>query len=324
MGYAEFWLAQKEFWPQLGLTVDVKPAQGGAQSVQAVASGADPVGHAEFIPFLEGVQQGLPITALLVTARRDSTGLIFMESSGIKSWKDVAGWTIALNPGSPQAKNMLESVARKEGVDPGQIRLVSAEGSRETLLIEKKIDGFFGYARAQDVWMRCAGQQGATSWRFADHGFDVYGQVVIANTNWLKTVPEDVVTRLVLGITQAAVEMKKNPERTFKVMADANPGAELDRSQLVGVADDGYVRWSWDAPSKPFQEKGWGWIDAEQMELSQSRLVEAGLLKDKLPVDRYYTTTYLEHPAVRQAALGFNQASWGPLPADLLQQCGLK
>jgi hypothetical protein len=173
--------------------------------------------------------------------------------------------------------------------------------------------------------MRCAGSKAATSWAFADYGFDIYGAAVIANTNWLQSTPDDVVTRMMVGIIQSSTAMKRDPEHAFTVLKEGNPSAVLDRTQqLASMANPGgYTRWSWDAPSKPFETNGFGWIDVDEMAQSESRLVDAGLLPQTLPAERYYTAKYLNDPAVRQAALDFQKAPWGDIPNDVKQQCGV-
>jgi NitT/TauT family transport system substrate-binding protein len=327
MGYAQFWLAAKEYWPQLGLNVAVKPGQGDAQTVQAVASGADQVGFAGAFITMKSIQEGLPITMIMMVSRRDPTGLIFMQDSGIRTWKDLAGKRIGSFPAAAQQRQAMLTIAKKEGVTEDQMQLVNVDPPASvSQLLQKSIDGFTGFAWAQDVWMRCAGQAGATSLRFADYGFEVSGQAVIANTNWLRTAPEDVVTRFLLGVAQASTSMKQNPEHAFSVMKETNPEAVLDRAQqLAGMAKQGgYVRWQWDPDSRPFKEKGFGWIDSTEISQSQDRLVEAGLLTQKAEVEKYFTTKYLEDPAVKKAAMDFHTVPWGDIPADVKQQCGVE
>ena len=117
--------------------------------------------------------------------------------------------------------------------------------------------------------------------------------------------------------------LKTDPQRTLETMARLQPNTQTDLTQeLASLHPEGYTGWSMGS-GDVLQERGLGWIDRAEMEQSVAGLVQAGLLKEGGDVSRYYTTRYLEHPAVRAAALDWSRAPYAPTPPEIRQRCGL-
>jgi NitT/TauT family transport system substrate-binding protein len=320
--FAPFYAAQALHWPALGIKGEVLPGQGSAAVVKTVGAGSEQMGYAQLSSVVAGIQEGVPITILAVIQRRDPSAVIVLEKGGVKDWKDLEGKTVGDFPAGT-AGPMVRAALKLKGVDLDKIRFVTVSpGGEMALLASGQIEQQAGFARAQDLWLACQGIK-ARSLAVWDAGLQVYGQVIIANNDWLRQAGDEVVTRALLGAIQGATTLKTDPRGALETMAKLQPNAQTNLTQeLASLHPDGYTSWSMGG-GPVVDQQGLGWIDRAELERSLAGLVQAGLLKESGDPARYYTTKYLEHPAVRAAALAWSRAAYAPLPADVRQQCGL-
>jgi ABC-type nitrate/sulfonate/bicarbonate transport system substrate-binding protein len=320
--FAPFYAAQALYWPGLGLKGEVLPGIGSAAVVKSVGAGTEQLGYSQLSSVIAGIQEGVPVTILAVLARRDPSGVISLEKSGVKDWPDLEGQTVGDFPAGV-AGPMVKAALRLKGVDPDKVRFVTVTpGGEMALLTSGQLEHQVGFARAQDLWLRCQGVQ-ASSLAVWDAGLQIYGQVIIANTSWIQQVGDEVVTRALLGVVQGATLAKTDPRRALELMAQLQPNAQTDLVQeLASLHVEGYTGWSMEGGDL-VKQYGVGWIDRAEMERSVAGLLQAGLLDKPGDVPGYYTTRYLEQPAVRAAALEWARAPHAATPAEIRQRCGL-
>src|SRR5437764_11699765 len=92
--FAPFYAAQAMYWPPLGLEAEVLPGTGSAAVVKTVGAGTEQMGYSQLSSVVAGIQEGVPVTILAVIQRRDPSGVIYLEKSGVKDWKDLEGKTV--------------------------------------------------------------------------------------------------------------------------------------------------------------------------------------------------------------------------------------
>jgi NitT/TauT family transport system substrate-binding protein len=323
LAYASFYVAKELYWPGLNLNVDVLPGTGSSAAVQTVAAGSEQMGYSALSSVLTAISQGAPVTIIGVVQRRDPAGLTFLTETGIRTLKDVEGKIVGDFPGGT-AGALVRLALQRAGVDESSIRFVNVNpGGEVTLLMQKQIQAMAGFAGSQDVRISCQGVP-AGAIPVSDFGIDIYGQAVIANTNWVREVGDEVVTRSLLGIIQAARVVKAETGRAVDILTKLNPQRPLDRVQeLASASNKGFVRLSEDTGSEVLKQHGYGWLDQAEMDRTQDLLLEAGIIQSRTDPARLYTTKYLEDPRVKAAAMSWLGATWQELPADVKQQCGL-
>jgi NitT/TauT family transport system substrate-binding protein len=320
--YAPYYAAQTLYWPPLGIRAEVLPGVGAAAAVKSVGAGSEQMGIAHFGSVVAGIQEGIPITILAVIARRDPSGLIYLEKSGVKSWKDVEGKTVgqfAAGITGPMIKAGLKS----QGVDPERVTFVTVQpGGEVALMASGQLELMANLAGATDGRLRCRGVP-AGSLPVYDIGLQVHGEVIFAHNDWLKSVDDEVVARVLLGAFQGFILHKTEPQKAFAEMARLQPNAQIDQVQeLMTLHPTGYVNRMLEG-GEVVKQYGLGWIDRAEVEKSLTGLVQAELLGRAGDPSQYYTTKYLEHPAVRSAALEWARLPYAPTPPDVRQQCGL-
>jgi NitT/TauT family transport system substrate-binding protein len=258
-----------------------------------------------------------------VLHRRDVSGAIFFEDSGISSAKDLVGKTVgAFSTGSNLP--MLRAALTKSGIDAEGVRWVTVTpGAGPTLLLERKIEVLNSNAGFQDTRLRCEGHK-LTSFGVADIGLEVYGDAIFANTNWLRQVGDDVVVRALYGALQGSVLSKKDVPAASAVMNKLQPNALVNPDlKLVVISEKGGVRKAMEPDAPVVKQNGYGWIDPQELTRSVDSLVGAGLLEKKPDLSSAYTDKYLQNPAVKSMAMEWVNTPFQPLTAELKQRCGL-
>jgi NitT/TauT family transport system substrate-binding protein len=322
MAYATFYVAQDQFWPGLNLNGEVLPGNPPLPA-QTVSAGSEQIGFGGLATVLPAISQGAPITIIAVVERRDPTGLTFVKDSGIRTLKDIEGKTVGAFPGS-QNPALIRVAMKRSGIDESKVRFVNVTAGGEVAMLRlKTIDAQAGYAGSQNVRLQCDGTE-AGAIAVSDFGVDLYGQAIIANTNWMRDVGDEVVSRALLGIVKAATLTKSDPSQAVAILSKLNPQQPIDRiSELATISSIGFVRFSWDNNSEILKQKGFGWVDADELDKTQNLLVEAGIIQAKADPAKAYTTHFLEDPRVKAAALEWSNTPWAQMPADVQEKCNV-
>lgn len=107
-----------------GLEVAIETGQGGAALLPAVSSGTIQfaVGNPQSV--LVAASQGLPMNIIAgYSAITDPapSGIVVMEDSGISTWKDLEGKTVALNTINTQGHLTTMEMVERDGGDPTKV-----------------------------------------------------------------------------------------------------------------------------------------------------------------------------------------------------------
>lgn len=117
------------FFEQSGLDVEVLYGLGGANSVQAVASGKAQFGEASVASIILSNQAGLPIQIVsdfqTVSPERNIVQFYALRSSGIVSPADFAGKKVAVNVRTSSNEFTTIMFLENNGVDPSTVEFVT-------------------------------------------------------------------------------------------------------------------------------------------------------------------------------------------------------
>src|SRR5436309_11373458 len=92
----------KGFYDEVGLSVEVGPGKGSGSTAQLVGSKAAQFGFSDGYVVANSVAKGMSIKMVAGVYRRNPTAVIVLESSGIKTPKDLEGRTVASPTGGTQ------------------------------------------------------------------------------------------------------------------------------------------------------------------------------------------------------------------------------
>ncbi|MDN0197736.1 MULTISPECIES: ABC transporter substrate-binding protein [unclassified Streptomyces] len=128
---APLYLGQKKgFFSSRGIDLKMETAQGGAAIIPGVVSGQFQFGFSNVTSLMIAQTKGVPIksvvngTASTGDTGKDISGVAVKEDSPIKSAKELAGKTVAVNTLQNIGDTTVREVVRKDGGDPSKVKFV--------------------------------------------------------------------------------------------------------------------------------------------------------------------------------------------------------
>ncbi|WP_367318796.1 ABC transporter substrate-binding protein [Streptomyces sp. HUAS ZL42] len=128
---APLYLGQKKgFFSSRGIDLKMESAQGGAAIIPGVVSGQFQFGFSNTTSLMIAQTKGVPVTsvangsATTGNTQTDVSGVAVKKDSSIKSAKDLAGKTVAVNTLQNIGDTTVREAVRKDGGDPSKVKFV--------------------------------------------------------------------------------------------------------------------------------------------------------------------------------------------------------
>ncbi|MBL8672819.1 MAG: ABC transporter substrate-binding protein, partial [Alphaproteobacteria bacterium] len=113
---------EKGFFKELNLDVTYSTGRGSGDAVKKVAGGAAPVGDGDISAVMAArVREKAPVKCIMSQHTQSPHALFVLESSGIKTLKDIAGKTLVTTPGNSHFL-YFPLVAKMNGIDPNSVK----------------------------------------------------------------------------------------------------------------------------------------------------------------------------------------------------------
>ncbi|MFI5935692.1 ABC transporter substrate-binding protein [Actinoplanes sp. NPDC051494] len=188
---------EKGYFKDAGFDVEIKPGNGSLENAKAIVGGQvqfTPIdltggllaaGGANNAPKLTG------FTAVAAIQQRTMAAIMSLDGYGIKTPKDLENKTIADTPGSV-VKNLFPTYAKLANVDASKVKFVP--GTAQTLfgtLAQHKVDGIGQFVVGKPTIENIA-KKPAVLLPYSDVLQDLYGNVLITNSEYAKKDPEKV------------------------------------------------------------------------------------------------------------------------------------
>jgi NitT/TauT family transport system substrate-binding protein len=122
---------KKGFFQAQGLDINKRTLQSGNDVVLAIANHNGEVGYLGWVPMMIARTTGIKLTAVAASEVEGTSvadnwqNILVKGSSSIRTPKDLAGKTIAVNALKGVGEVMIKAALKKEGVDPGSIKLLA-------------------------------------------------------------------------------------------------------------------------------------------------------------------------------------------------------
>ncbi|MGF7159623.1 NitT/TauT family transport system substrate-binding protein [Rhodoligotrophos appendicifer] len=285
--HAPFYLAlDKGLYKKEGLDVTITEGQGSATVMQMVAQGQDQMALVDFSTLLFGVEQGLPVVAVMRIVS-DMLGVISPADAPIKSPKELEGKIIAYAP-SESSGVAFGTLMAADGGDIKKVNILSpATGAKNTLLLQRRADAIPGNVNVQPAQIEKLGMK-TTHFLYSDFGVSFMAQGLVANKEFLEKNPE-----AVKGFVKATVEAIKlaqaNPKEAIDAIIKILPQQERNRDVLM-------TQWQASLPgltTKNTKDKPMGAMVAEDWTGMQEVLEKGGALKVTVKAEDIFTNDYL-------------------------------
>ena len=279
----------KGFFKEQQIDLTISRGYGGGDTVAKVAAGAAPFGIADISATLAGsAKGGMPVKILSSMYVFSPHSMFVLESSNIKSLKDLTGKRIGITPGNSH-KLYFPEVAKRVGIDESKVQWVNVDGaSMATLLISKQLDAAPFFAIHYYYVNKAAVAQGQkiVALPFVETGFTIYSSVLFSNENTIKTNP-DLVRRFLTAAWKSVRWARENPEEACSLHVKQNP--EVKQDDCVGslTAVNGYV-------FNEFSQKiGLGKFEEARLEATWKEVVKAQELDPAFDYKKVFNLTLL-------------------------------
>lgn len=274
-----------------GLEVEVTPGQGSLDAIPKVATGAFPVGFADFSSLVRFIDQNpdAPVTAIMVMYDKPAFAIVGRRSLGVNEPADLIGRRLGAPP-PDGAWAQFPIFAAEQGLDVSAIT-VEPVGfpTREPMLAAGEVDAVTGFSFTSYLNTVRLGvdPEDISVMLMADYGVAHYGNVIIVNTDFAAANPE-AVTGFLRAVARGLADAAADPAAGVAAIAARNPAldVELETERLeIALRDNILTDW--------VRENGLGGIDTDRMATSLEQIGTVYTFTNAVDADRYFTSAYL-------------------------------
>jgi len=214
-----YWAKAEGWYEKAGIDLNIIEGTGSGASAKKVGVGQTPVGIMDLPTGLQFRGKGGDLVAVMNIYANNPYGIYWKKSSGIKSYKDLAGKKIG-NPPFDAARQMWPAIAKALGLGADSVSWVNIKPLAKAAALQSgAIDATTNFYNVHYIYERIFGDDmGFVALR--DVGFNPYGNSIVANGKFLKENP-DLVKRFVQTTQKAYHACVKNSEPCLAELARA-------------------------------------------------------------------------------------------------------
>lgn len=223
-----------------GLAVTMDRGFGSGDTVTKVASGAYDIGYADLntvIPFNANPANTNKITGVLLVMDQ-SLAAVILRKGAVANPKGLEGKKLAA-PEADAGRMLFPAFAKAQGIDAGKIVWQTVTPQlRETLLVQKQVDGVTGFISTSVFNIKMAGvpTSDLMVYRYNEYGVDLLGSALIVSQSFAEKNPELVrkfVRASIAGIRDALADPKTGMAQLKQRDPLFNEAIELERFEMV-------------------------------------------------------------------------------------------
>jgi NitT/TauT family transport system substrate-binding protein len=228
-----FFVAEdKGYFKAEGLDVVIDQGDGSATPIPKVASGTYDIGFGDInalIDFASKRPEEAPI-AVYVMFNRPPFTVAVRADSPIKTPKDFEGRTLggAANDG---ALKLFPALCKSAKIDCTKVSITNMQPNlREQMLMQKQVDGVFGYVNTIRFSAKLIGIDPDKQLRFinyGDYGMDLYSNGIIVSKKLVREKPE-VVRGFVRALNKAVIDSLHDPKMAVQTVLKREPLIKFD------------------------------------------------------------------------------------------------
>src|SRR5579871_2524557 len=180
----------KGYYADAGLDVSITPGKGSGNTAQLVANKGTQIGFADGYAASNGISKGMNIKTIGSVFRRNPAAIMTLDSSGIKTPKDLEGKTLAMIAGSGQFQQW-PAFVKGAGLDVSKINIVNlTPPSLGPAIIDGKVDAIGAYVQSYAPIIELRGKKPVRSFWFKDYGVNVVSNGIIVHTDLIASDPD--------------------------------------------------------------------------------------------------------------------------------------
>ncbi|MEM7270299.1 MAG: ABC transporter substrate-binding protein, partial [Pseudomonadota bacterium] len=259
--------------------------------IPKIATGAFPVGFADINSLVKVLDQnpGAPVTAVMMVYDKPPFAVVGRKSQGVSEPADLMGKTLGAPP-PDGAWAQFPAFASANELDMSKIT-VEPVGfpTREPMLAEGNVDAITGFSFSSYLNLVRLGvpEDDISVILMADHGLSLYGNAIIANTDWAADNGATL-TDFLAAVAAGWKDVIADPGAGASMIAKRNPAIDvaLETRRLQLAIDSNVVT--------PYTEaNGMGGIDAARYAKALEQLGETYEFQNAPDGALYFTDAYL-------------------------------
>ncbi|MEX0369325.1 MAG: ABC transporter substrate-binding protein [Tateyamaria sp.] len=273
------------------LSVEISAGQGSLDAIPKVASGAFPMGFADINSLVKFLDQnpGAPVTAVMMVYDKPPFAVVGRKSLGVSEPKDLEGKILgAPPPDGAWAQFPAFATANSLDVDKITIEPVGFP-TREPMLAEGNVAAVTGFSFSSFLNLVRLGvpEDDISTILMADYGLELYGNAIIANTDFAAANPE-VVTGFLTAVAGGWKDAIADPAKAIESLVERNPAADaaLEERRLQLAIDANVL-------TDAVATNGMGAVDAARMDAALAQLGETYEFQNAPDASLYFTDAYL-------------------------------
>ncbi len=277
------------FFDDCGLDLAILQPANPSDVTQIVGTQKADFGLKAMIHCYAARERGYPIKSFGTLLDEPPTGLLFLQESGIKEFKDLKGKRIGFV--GEFGKIIFDDLAKRAGIAPSDYEMVRVGMHAVDAIARGRVDAAMGIACFQQVELesRCGPTDLLRVDELAGLGCCCFCSVLlIAHENFIASDP-DRVHALMQGLQRGMAYTQESPDEAFEIMCDHNPHLRDDAFKKVFVSCLPYF-------SRRLEnvERDWNKVGKYAQHLGVSKEADPSAC---------YTNAFVPEPHVRHAAL---------------------
>lgn len=274
-----------------GLNVEISAGQGSLDAIPKVASGAFPMGFADINSLVKFLDQnpGAPVTAVMMVYDKPPFAVVGRKSLGVSQPKDLEGKVLgAPPPDGAWAQFPAFATANSLDVDKITVEPVGFP-TREPMLAEGNVAAVTGFSFSSFLNLVRLGvpEEDISTILMADYGLELYGNAIIANTDFAAANPE-IVTGFLTAVAAGWKDAIAEPAKAIESLVERNPAADaaLEERRLQLAIDANVL-------TDAVEANGMGAVDSARMATALEQLAETYEFQNAPDASLYFTDAYL-------------------------------
>jgi NitT/TauT family transport system substrate-binding protein len=290
--HAGFFTAKaKGFYEREGLDVDIQRGYGAADSVKRVAAGDSAFAFGDYGSLILARSEGIKVKAIAMIYARGPYVLWTRKDANIASPKDLPGKSVG-SPAGASVRLLFPAFASAAGFDANSVKWVTVDAAGlYPLLFSGQAQAIVDYELGWPTISKRAAEAGIAlaPLKFADYGFDIYSNAILATDDTLKNKP-DLARKFVKASLEGMQAAFADPAAAGEIMKRAFPildaGTAAQEVSIVRTL----------AESGDAKQHGLGYISPGKAELTKKIIVKTYDIKTDVPVEDTFSNDFLpEH-----------------------------
>jgi NitT/TauT family transport system substrate-binding protein len=279
-----YYLAKEKGWFQeAGINLQITPGTGSTDSVKLTAAGQFDLAEAAASSLIVGRTQEIPVKAAAMIYQQSPTMLMVLESSGIKTLKDLLGKRVGVRyQGAVYPE--YTALLKKNGIDRSQLKEIQI-GIGETPLFVGQVDALSNYVQEAPRFEKQFGKK-LNILLFRDYGVNFYATAIITSESTAQKKPE-MIKKFVSTVARTWKYVETHQEEAVNALVKVFP--EMEKEAVVTELKIFMPLMKNEVTDK----NGWGYMVKERWDTDINYFLEQEVIKKKVDAEACYSNAFI-------------------------------